>query len=290
MVVDSEPEGFSSLQESLVEGPRATVDLRTDVAHSARIYDYFLGGKDNFPADRQAAAQIQAAFPHTPAAAVQNRAFLVRTTRYLAGEAGIRQFLDIGTGIPTSPNLHEVVQAVAPQSRVVYADNDPIVLAHARALLTSDPRGRTAYLDADLRDPGRILNAPELRDTLDLTQPVALSVIAVLHFVPVEHDQYGIIRTLVDVLPSGSYLTMSYLTADRNPDQVAKLVSAYRAQGIDVTARTRAEVARFFQGLDLVPPGLVPVHLWRPDDTAAAGDFVTEAGGNIVWSAVAQKP
>ncbi|MBL7487956.1 SAM-dependent methyltransferase [Frankia sp. AgB1.9] len=289
MVADSEPEEFSSLQESLVDGPRATVDLRTDVAHSARIYDYFLGGKDNFPADRQAAAQIQAAFPHTPAAAVQNRAFLVRTVRYLA-QAGIRQFLDIGTGIPTRPNLHEVVQAVAPQSRVVYADNDPIVLAHARALLTSDARGRTAYLDADLRDPGRILAAPELLDTIDLTQPVALSVIAVLHFVPVENDQYGIIRTLVDALPSGSYLTMSYLTADHNPDQVAKLVSAYRAQGIDVTARTQAEVAQFFQGLDLITPGIVPLHLWRPDDPASAGDPATEAGGNIVWSAVGQKP
>jgi hypothetical protein len=288
VVADSEPDGFSSLQESVVGGPRTGIDLRTDVAHSARIYDYFLGGKDNFPADRRAAEQIQAAFPHTPAAAVQNRAFLVRTARYLA-QAGVRQFLDIGTGIPTRPNLHEVVQAVAPQSRVVYADNDPIVLAHARALLTSDPRGRTAYLDADLRDPGRILAAPELRDTIDLTQPVALSVIAVLHFVPVEHDQYRIIRTLVDALPSGSHLTMSYLTADHNPDQVAKLVSAYQAQGIDVTARTRSEVAQFFQGLDLVSPGLVPVHLWRPDDSAAA-DPAAEAGGSIVWSAVARKP
>jgi hypothetical protein len=166
----------------------------------------------------------------------------------------------------------------------------PIVLAHARALLTSDARGRTAYLDADLRDPGRILAAQELLDTIDLTQPVALSVIAVLHFVPVENDQYGIIRTLVDALPSGSYLTMSYLTADRNPDQVPKLVSAYQAQGIDVTARTQAEVAQFFRGLDLITPGIVPLHLWRPDDPAAAGDPATEAGGNIVWSAVAQKP
>lgn len=170
------------------------------------------------------------------------------------------------------------------------ACNDPIVLAHARALLTSDTRGRTAYLDADLRDPGRILAAPELRDTLDLTEPVALSLIAVLHFVPVEHDHYGIIRTLVDALPSGSYLTMSYLTADHNPDQVAQLVSAYQDRGIDVTARTRDEFAEFFDGLDLVAPGLVPVHLWRPDDAVLSGDPATEAGGSIVWSAVAQKP
>jgi hypothetical protein len=288
-VADNEAKGLSPLRRSVVDGPHVSVDLRTDVAHSARIYDYFLGGKDNFLADRQAAAQIQAAFPHTPAAAVQNRAFLVRAARFLAGEAGIRQFLDIGTGIPTSPNLHEVVQAAAPESRVVYADNDPIVLAHARALLASDPRGHTAYLDADLRHPGRILGSPELRDTLDLARPVALSVIAMLHFVPVEQDQYSIIRSLVDALPSGSYLTMTYLTADHNPDQIAKLASIYRAQGIDITPRSRDEVAQFFDGLDLAPPGLVPMHLWRPDGTPT-GDPATEAGGGAAWAGVARKP
>lgn len=288
-MTEEEPEGGTSLRQSMVDGPRVTVDLKTDVAHSARIYDYFLGGKDNFAADREAAAKIQAAFPETPAAAVQNRAFLVRVARFLAGAAGIRQFLDIGTGIPTAPNLHEVVQGIAPESRIVYVDNDPIVLAHARALLTSGPRGRTAYLDADLCEPRRILESPELRETLDLTQPVALSTIAVLHFLPPDRDPFAIVRELLDAFPSGSYLALTYLTADHNPEQVAKLAGVYRAQGIEIMPRSRDEIARFFDGLELVEPGLTSMHLWRPDDDSPV-DALAEAGGKAAWCGVARKP
>jgi len=263
------------------------VELRTDIPHSARIYDYFLDGKDNFPADRAAAEQIRQAFPDVPHAARQNRAFLIRAVRYLAGELGIRQFLDIGTGIPTSPNLHEAAQEIAPDARVVYVDNDPIVLAHARALLTSSPEGRTAYLDADVRDPDRILTSPELRDTLDLTRPVALSLVAICHFIPDEDDPFGIVRKLVDALPSGSALVLTYLTADFAPDDVARLAQVYRAQGISITPRGRDEVLRFFEGLDLVDPGLQPLHRWRPDDTTPTDLTDAQVGG---YAAVALKP
>ncbi|ABW12495.1 protein of unknown function DUF574 [Parafrankia sp. EAN1pec] len=180
------------------------------------MYDYYLGGKDNFPADREAAEQVIGTFPSVRALARQNRSFMTRATRYLAGEMGIRQFLDIGTGIPTSPNLHEVAQSLVPAARVVYADNDPIVLAHARALLASSPQGRTVYLDADLRDPESILDSPQLRETLDLTQPVALSLVAILHFIKGD-EPYAIVRRLLDALPAGSYLVLTHGTADLDP-------------------------------------------------------------------------
>ena len=263
------------------------VELRTDIAHSARIYDYFLGGKDNFPADRAAAEQIRQAFPDVPHAARQNRGFLVRAARYLVGEVGIRQFLDIGTGIPTSPNLHEVTQEIAPETRVVYVDNDPIVLAHARALLVSAPEGRTAYLDADLRDPDRILNSAEVRDTLDMGRPVALSLVAICHFIPEENDPLGIVRKLVDALPSGSALVLTYLTADFAPENVAKLAQVYRSQGIPITPRSRDEVLQFFEGLDLVDPGLQPLHRWRPDETTPTDLTDAQVGG---YAGVAIKP
>ncbi|MCM3920759.1 SAM-dependent methyltransferase [Frankia sp. AiPs1] len=252
--------------QSLVE-ERNPVDLKTDQPHSARMYDYFLGGKDNFPADREAAEQSLAAFPNLRLVARENRAFLARTVRFLAGEVGIRQFLDIGTGIPTSPNLHEIAQGIAPDARVVYADNDPIVLTHARALLTGTPQGATAYLDVDVRDVEGILSAVELRDTLDVTKPIALSLIALFHFVPDSDDPYGIVRRLVDALPVGSYLALSHITADEDPgwEQVAE---TYRSRGIPLQPRTRAQVARFFDGLELVEPGVQVVHRWRPDGTA----------------------
>ncbi|MCK9896458.1 SAM-dependent methyltransferase [Frankia sp. AgB32] len=259
--------------ESLSESPawwrsraqaHPPVDLKTDQPHSARMYDYYLGGKDNFPADRAAAEQALASFPNARTASHANRAFMARTTRHLAGEAGIRQFLDIGTGIPTSPNLHEVAQSVAPQARVVYADNDPIVLTHARALLTGTAQGATAYLDVDLHDPQRILTAQELHDTLDLTQPVALSVLAIMHFVPDADDPHGLLRQLLDGLPAGSYLTLTHATADHD-DGMERLAASYRASGIPAQQRTRAEVLRFFDGLDLLDPGLQIVHRWRPD-------------------------
>ncbi|CUU59748.1 S-adenosyl methyltransferase [Parafrankia irregularis] len=245
------------------------------------------GGKDNFPADRQAAEQALAVFPHGRVTARQNRAFLHRVTRFLAQEAGIRQFLDVGTGIPTSPNLHEVAQGIDPGCRVVYADNDPIVLSHARALLTGTGEGRTAYLDADLREPEKILESAELRDTLDLTRPVALSVIALLHFIPDTDDPYGILRRYLDALPAGSYLALTHVTPDFAPDEVGRVVEIYRGQGIPATVRTRGEVERFFDGLDVIEPGVQPVHRWRPDDTSLDGP--TDAEVNV-YGALARIP
>ncbi|MCM3920316.1 SAM-dependent methyltransferase [Frankia sp. AiPs1] len=264
-----------------------TTDLKIDVPHSARMYDYYLGGKDNFPADREAAERALAVFSAARVMAQQNRAFMVRVTRYLAGEVGVRQFLDVGTGIPTSPNLHEVAQGIAVDARVVYADNDPIVLTHARALLASTPQGRTAYLDADLRDPERILTAAELQSTLDLTEPVALSVIAILHFVPDDADPYGVVARLLEALPSGSYLALTHATADFDP-AAQEMAATYRARGITAVERSRAQVTRFFDGLELVEPGVQVVHRWRPDDLTAAPD-ITDAQVSI-YGALGRKP
>jgi len=240
-------------------------EINTGVAHPARVYDYILGGKDNFAADRAAGDAVAEAMPAARFMARANRAFLGRAVRYLAMEAGIRQFLDIGTGIPTADNTHEVAQAVAPDSRVVYVDNDPIVLAHARALMTSDPAGATAFIQADLRDPDKILADPALRRTLDLGEPVALMLIAILMYIRDEENPWGLVSALVDALPPGSYLTISHPTADFSPDEVGGAVAATEESGIPFTTRTRAEVAAFFDGLDLVDPGVVPVLAWHPD-------------------------
>jgi hypothetical protein len=244
-------------------------DLKTDVPHSARIYDYLLGGKDNFTADRLAAEAITEDWRNLPTSMRANRNFMRRVARYLAAERGIRQFLDIGTGLPTSPNLHEVVQEVAPESHVVYVDNDPIVLVHARALLTSAPEGRTTYIDADLRDPNSILEDPQVRDTLDLDRPIALSLIAILQFITDEQEAHDIVDRLVRLLPPGSFLALSTVTAESAPEEVNGGVVAYNARGIPTKARSRAEVERFFAGLDLVDPGVVLVNHWQPDDLAA---------------------
>ncbi|MCM3923953.1 SAM-dependent methyltransferase [Frankia sp. AiPs1] len=271
---------------SAVEIDRAPIDLKTDQPHSARIYDYFLGGKDNYPADRAAAEQALIGFPTARTGARENRAFLRRVTRFLVAQRGITQFLDIGTGIPTSPNLHEVAQAAAPDARVVYADNDPIVLAHARALLASTPQGRTAYIDADLRDPAAILASAELRDTLDLTRPVGLSLVAVFHFIPDEADPYGIAARLLDALPAGSYLALSHATGDFDPG-AEELAATYRARGVSMTMRGRAAVERFFAGLELVEPGVVAAQRWRPDDPSFGGVADAEVSG---YGALARKP
>ncbi|MCK9903165.1 SAM-dependent methyltransferase [Frankia sp. Cpl3] len=255
-----------------------STDLRTDVPHSARMYDFFLGGKDNFPPDREAAEQALKAFPALRVAAQQNRAFVHRATRFLVGEVGLRQFLDIGTGIPTSPNLHEVAQSIAADTRVVYADNDPIVLAHARALLASNPQGRTAYLDADLREPERILGSAEVRGTLDLGRPIALSLIAILHFFPDPAEVADLLRRYLAAMPSGSYLALTHATADAAPQEAGRLVEIYRQRGIPLTTRTRAEVEGFFDGLELVEPGVQIVHRWRAD---VAPDGPTDA--QVSW-------
>ncbi|WP_371494397.1 SAM-dependent methyltransferase [Kitasatospora sp. NBC_00374] len=263
------------------------VDLELDRAHSARMYDYFLGGKTNFPADREAAAQAIEAFPSAPTAARINRRFMHRSTRLLA-RLGLAQFLDVGTGIPTSPNLHEVVQGERPEARVVYTDNDPIVLAHARALLQSHPLGRTAYVQSDVTDPAALLKAPELLDTLDLDRPVALSLNALLHFVPDERGAHEIVEHFKATLPSGSTLAISHATPDFDPAGIARVTDTYRAAGTAVQARTRAEIARFFDGWELLDPGIVPAHRWQPDDEErAAASTDIEAS---CYAGVARKP
>ena len=254
------------------ESEPSSADLRTDVAHSARVYDYLLGGKDNYAADRAAAEEVVRIAPYMRTSVRANREFMVRVARYLAAEAGIRQFLDIGTGLPTSPNLHEVVQEVDPSARVVYVDNDPIVLVHARALLTGTPEGRSRYIHADLAEPDAILASPEVRDTLDLSRPVALCLIAVLHFVHDEELARGVVRRLMDALPSGSHLALSTITIDSAPEEVCDAVRRYNARGINSKARTKAQVRSFFDGFELIEPGLTPVHHWRPDERARAID------------------
>ncbi|MFJ9695975.1 SAM-dependent methyltransferase [Kitasatospora sp. NPDC101183] len=258
------------------------VDLRLNVPHSARMYDYYLGGFTNFAADREAAGHALAAAPWLRGAARANRSFMHRSTRALA-EAGIEQFLDIGTGIPTSPNLHEVAQGIQPRARVVYADNDPIVLSHAQALLTGTPEGRTAYVEADVTDPERLLAAPGLRETIDLARPVALSLNALLHFVPDAHGAYAIVEHFKSVLAPGSALVMSHVTPDFAPEDVARVVRIYEAAGTAAQARTYEEFTRFFDGWTLLPPGVVPSPEWRP----APGDPQVTAAEAAVYAGVA---
>jgi hypothetical protein len=235
-----------------------------DAPHPARMYDYYLDGLDNYEVDRAAAAQVEKAFPSVRRAAWANREFMHRSTAYLA-QIGIRQFLDIGTGIPTEPNLHQVVQKIAPESHVVYVDNDPLVLSFARALMTSAPEGRTAYAEADVRRVDEILNMPALLRTLDLAQPVAISLIALLHFIPTGARPYDIVSALMDAVPSGSYLAISHATPDFAPETFAEITRIYNAGGMDAEFRSHAEVHRFFDGLELVEPGVVPPHRWHPD-------------------------
>ncbi|MEV6348475.1 SAM-dependent methyltransferase [Actinoplanes sp. NPDC051851] len=254
------------------------VDLNTAVPHSARIYDYLLGGKDNFEADRQAAAAIVKASPSLPISMRANRDYLARIAHFMAADLGIRQFLDIGTGLPTSPNLHEVVQRVDPASRVVYVDNDPIVLVHARALLTSTPQGSTAYLDADLLDVDKIMAAPEVQ-SLDLSRPIGISLLAILQFVPDEARAHAILDTLMAPLAPGSALAISTVTAHN--EQAVQAAATYTARGIPAKPRTDDEVTGLFRGLDLVTPGVQLVHRWRPSPSAPAVDdeHVQMSGG-----------
>jgi len=238
----------------------APAGIDTTVAHQSRMYNYTLGGKDNFPADREAAEKAMRASPDVAATARANRAFLGRSVRYLAGEAGIRQFLDIGTGIPSAGNTHEVAQDAAPESRIVYVDNDPIVLAHARALLTTAPGGKTAYLDADARDPDAIL--ARAAGTLDFSQPIAIMMLLILHVID---DPYVVTSRLLDAVPAGSYLAVSIPASDIQPEASA---AAARSVNADIpglfTLFSRAEVARFFDGLELLEPGVIPANHWRP--------------------------
>jgi S-adenosyl methyltransferase len=256
-------------------------DLRTDIAHSARIYDYMLGGKDNFAADRAAAAEIAKHMPTLPVSMRANRDFMLRMTRYVVTELGIRQFLDIGTGLPTSPNLHEVAQEIAPETRVVYVDDDPIVLAHARALLTSSAGGRTAYIDADLRNTGAILGSAVLRETLDLSRPVALTLIAILQFFIDQDEALAAVRALVEPLAPGSVLALSVVPQDQEASPLADAVAAYRSQGIPMKMRTKTEIEHFFEGMDLIDPGVVKVTEWRPDGPVDLDDTVPHMHGGV---------
>ncbi|THA71691.1 SAM-dependent methyltransferase [Streptomyces sp. A0642] len=237
--------------------------IDTTKAHPARVYDVFLGGKDNYPADREAAAMALAANPRGYLTVRHNRDF-VRRAVTLAAKDGIRQFLDIGTGLPTQQNVHQIAQAVAPEARVVYVDNDPVVLVHAQALLTSGPRGRTDYIEADLRDPAKILEAA--RRTLDLDRPVALVLAAVLHFIE-DDEAYPVVEQLLDALAPGSCLVLSNVSSDLNPEQVGRITKSFQERGFAMVRRSRAQVGRFVtdNGLELLDPGVVPVHRWRPE-------------------------
>jgi hypothetical protein len=258
-----------------------TVPFDTSVAHIARVYDYWLGGKDNFAADREAAEEALAVNPGLLADVRANRAFLARAVRYLAAEGGIRQFLDIGTGIPTADNTHEVAQSVAPESRIVYMDNDPVVLLHAQALLASDPAGSCDYIDADLRDPEKILAAAAR--TLDFSRPVAVMLIAILHLIPDTDDPYGIVARLMAAVPPGSYLALSHPASDIEAAVMTKAATRLnRLMSQRVTLRTRAEVSRFFDGLVLAEPGIVQPPRWRPAGPVHEADI-------SVWCGVARK-
>ncbi|MFJ4470430.1 SAM-dependent methyltransferase [Streptomyces sp. NPDC089424] len=236
--------------------------IDTSKPHPARMYDWYLGGKDNYPVDEEMGRQMLALDPRVPVMARVNRAFMHRATRWLAAN-GVRQFLDIGTGIPTEPNLHQVAQAVAPDARVVYCDNDPIVLAHAEALLRGTPEGVTEYLQADVRDPATIIDGA--RKVLDLSRPVALSLVALLHFVPDEDGAHELVSELLSALPSGSYLMMTHATADFTPEESAAATEQLRAAGVTLALRSREAFSGFFDGLDLVEPGVVVVPEWRPE-------------------------
>jgi len=255
----------------------------TKVAHCARVYNYWLGGKDNFAADRVAAEQAIRDSPTIIQNVRANRAFLGRAVRFLAADAGVRQFLDIGTGIPSGENVHGVAQGAAPAARVVYVDNDPIVMSHARALLTSRPEGATAYVDADLRDPEKVLDGAAA--TLDLARPVAVLLLAVLHHVEDDEDPREIVASLMNAVPSGSYLVLTHPASDVDPEPMARMAAGLAAMlNEPVTLRSRAEVASFFDGLELVEPGLVQVQGWRPGWAGEARSPVA------LWAGVARKP
>jgi S-adenosyl methyltransferase len=259
--------------------------IDTTVASPARVWNYWVGGKDNFAADREAAERVLNAVPFMPMIARYARRFLAAAVVRLVTEHGVRQFLDVGTGLPTGDNTHEVAQRFAPEARIVYVDNDPIVLTHARALLTSSPEGSTDYVSADLQDVAEIL-AGAAR-TLDFSQPVAVLLIAIMHFVPDADDPYGIVRRLMDAVPSGSYLVLLHAAGDIQPEVVVPGMDLYnQVSSSPMTLRTREQVRRFFDGLDLLEPGLVPLDQWWPPDEVESGAAGMLAG----WAGIARKP
>jgi len=268
---------------STAPGPERPLASYASIAHVARVYDYLLGGKDNFAADREAAEQAIRINPDIVSTARANRAFLIRATSYLVAQAGIRQFLDIGTGMPTNNNIHEVAQSIAPESRIVYVDHDPIVLSHARALLTGTQEGATDYVEADLREPGKIL--AEAARTLDFRRPVAIMLSAILHLIVDQDDPYDLVSQLVNAVVPGSYVVISHAASDIDSGAMISMASRLNElMAQQSMPRTHREVAYFFAGLDLVEPGLVRVPEWRP---ASVSDSAARAQ---MWGAVGRKP
>ena len=271
-------------QGNVPDDGRESPAIDTSVPHVARVYDYWVGGKNNYAVDREAGDEAIRAYPDMRSSVRANRAFLRRSVRYLAEEAGIRQFLDVGTGLPSAGNTHEVAQAAAPESRIVYVDNDPVVLAHARALLTSDPQGATGYLDADTRDTGKILTgAAEL---LDFSEPVAVMLIAILQLITDDDDPYRLVTELMAAVPAGSFLAITHVAGDMGRMTPGALEAARRLSELlpqRVNPRSQAQVTRFFDGLEVIEPGVVPIQQWRPasDDEAAAPA--------ALWGGVARK-
>ena len=265
--------------EDAPTGPRRALDIDTTVASPARVWNYWVGGKDNFAADRESAERVIAAVPFMPLMARYSRRFLINAVHRLAADYGIRQFLDIGTGLPTADNTHEVAQRAAPEARIVYVDNDPIVLTHARALLTSSPEGKTDYIDADLRDVDAIVAGAA--QTLDLSQPVAVLLISILHFIPDADSPYQIVTRLMDAMPSGSYLAIVHGANDIQAETVAAGMELYnQASSTPLRLRNRAEVTRFFDGLEPVGPGMIPMAEWWPPGQIEPSATDTLAGYN----------
>jgi hypothetical protein len=263
--------------------PVARVTFDVNVPHPARVWDYWLGGKDNFAADREVAAEILQVMPVMAEIARGCRLFLASAVRYLAAEAGIRQFLDIGTGLPTSDNTHEVAQRAAPEARIVYVDNDPIVLSHAEALLRSGPQGRCAYVEADARDCRTVL--AEAAKTLDFSQPTAVIMLGILHYIPDGDDPYGVVRTYLDALCPGSYLAASHASSDIPIPGQQEAAGRYNSQSaVPITLRSREQFADFFDGMELIPPGITPLGQWAP---GAAKTWPTTLP---TYTAVASKP
>jgi O-methyltransferase involved in polyketide biosynthesis len=265
------------------ERPPGGVTFDARVAHPARIYNYWLGGKDNFAADRRAAEEVLAVMPAMAQVARAVRMFLGTAVHYLAADLGIRQFLDIGTGLPTANNTHEVAQRAAPGSRIVYVDNDPIVLSHARALLTSSPQGRCAYIDADARDTDKVLAGAAA--TLDFAEPVAVMMLGLLHFIPDTDDPYALTSRYLAAMPPGSYLAVSHASSDIEFDPLAAATRSYNTNSATaITLRSRPEVTRFFDGLTLIPPGVTPLGQWTPCGTLTTSALLP------TYTALARKP
>lgn len=264
-------------------GPPGT-GIDTTVAHPARIWNYWIGGKDNFAVDREVGERLMSILPELVRSVRADRQFLARAVQYLADHEGIRQFLDIGTGLPTADNTHQIAQRVAPESRIVYVDNDPLVLSHARALLTSTPQGACDYIHADVRDPGAILSGAAA--TLDLARPVAIMMLGILNFVLDPGEAQAIVHRLLDSVPSGSYLVISHPTAEVDPEPAMRMQQVWNQQGaVPIRMRTREEIIRFFDGLDLVEPGVVSCSRWRPGPVDV-GEIVEVAH----FCGVARKP